>query len=172
MKTVRHTRMARFGSMAVAVGLTSVLAAGPSTATQDTSSRKSTPHGGRPFRIALTGANEVPANAHGNNDRGSAVITLNQGQGQVCWTFGALTLDAGESLPNNAHIHRAPVGAAGPVVVALFGAGNAPTAYPSPRKCVGASPVLIKEIRQNPSRFYVNMHNATHPSGVVRGQLG
>ena len=169
---MRHTRMALFGSMAVALGLTSVLLAGAPVSAQDTSSRKSKPHGGRPFRITLSGADEVPANAHGNNDRSSAVITLNQGQGQVCWTFGALTLTAGESLPNNAHIHRAPIGVAGPVVVALFGAGSAPSVYPSPRTCVGASPLLIKEIRQNPSRFYVNLHNATHPSGVVRGQLG
>ncbi|MGH9156490.1 MAG: CHRD domain-containing protein [Acidimicrobiales bacterium] len=127
--------------------------------------------GGRPFAMALSGAQEVPANVHGHDDRGSVAVSLNQGQEEICFTLGAITLRSGEALPTAGHIHRAPAGVAGPVVVPLFGAGTAPTSYPTAERCVPAARDLVKEIRQNPGRFYVNLHNPSHPSGVVRGQL-
>jgi CHRD domain-containing protein len=130
--------------------------------------------GGRPFSGTLSGAEEFPVNPHGDADRGSFALTLNQGQGEVCWSFGALTLTAGEPLPFAAHIHEAPPGVAGDIVVPLFGAPTtppAPTSYPTGTTCVPADPDLIKEIRQNPQDYYVNLHNETHPTGVVRAQL-
>ena len=136
--------------------------------------------GGRPFRLALSGANEfnaagVPSNPHGDADRGSVVLTLNQGQERICWQFGAITLTAGEALPFVGHIHEAPPGVAGPVVVDLFGTastGPAPTVYPTGTTCVHADADVIKDIRQNPEDYYINVHNTQHPGGVMRAQLG
>src|SRR5919106_945424 len=138
--------------------------------------------GGQPFNIALSGANEVPENPHGAADSGSVLLTFNQGQGEVCWTFGPLTLTAGDTLPFAGHIHEAPVGVAGDIVLTLFGAPPVPegttipatpTAYPTATSCVtGVDPALIKEIRKNPQDYYVNLHNTQHPTGAVRGQLG
>jgi len=137
--------------------------------------------GGKPYDIALSGANEfnaagVPINVHGDADHGTVNLQLNQGQERVCWQFGALTLTAGENLPILAHIHRAVAGVAGPVVINFFGTadtGAPPTSYPTDVTCVHASKDLIQEIRLNPEGFYVNMHNVpTHPAGVMRGQLG
>lgn len=136
--------------------------------------------GGRPFSLALSGAQEfnasgAPINPHGDNDRGSVKLTLNQGRGRVCWAFGPITLTAGDSLPSAAHIHRAPAGFAGPIVVNLFGTPDtvpAPAAYPTGRTCVSAPKALVKEIRKNPEAFYVNLHNTPHGGGVMRAQLG
>ncbi|MGH9282163.1 MAG: CHRD domain-containing protein [Acidimicrobiales bacterium] len=135
--------------------------------------------GGRPFELDLSGANEfnasgVPINPHGDDDRGTGSITINPGLGEVCFEFGALTLTAGDALPNNAHIHRAPAGVAGPVVVPLFGSQGAaaPTSYPTESTCVGdVDRALLIEIIQHPDEFYVNLHNAQHPAGVMRDQL-
>ena len=135
--------------------------------------------GGKPFRLALSGANEfnaagTPINPHGDADRGSVVLTLNQGQERVCWTFGAITLTAGEALPHVAHIHEATGGVAGPVRVDLFGTpstGPAPPSYPTGVTCVHADADRITDIRQNPENYYVNLHNAQHPGGVMRAQL-
>lgn len=137
--------------------------------------------GGRTFHIVLSGANEVPTNVHGDNDRGSVTLTVNLGQAEVCWQFGPLTLTAGESLPHISHIHIAPEGTAGPIVLTLFGApGNppptttpsAPTSYPTGTVCVeNVNRALLVDIFQNPENYYVNMHNDQHPGGVVRGQL-
>lgn len=142
--------------------------------------------GGRTFEIALSGANEFdgngdPSNPHGDADRGSVRLTINVGQRTVCWTFGALTLTAGEALPHMGHIHEAPAGVAGPVVLTLFGvppntnADNtpaAPTGYPTDTVCVtGVDRDLLVGIFQSPESYYVNLHNDEHPGGVVRGQL-
>ncbi len=137
--------------------------------------------GGRTFRIALSGANEVPPNAHGDADRGSVVLTINLGQRTVCWQFGELTLTAGEPLPHIGHIHEAPAGVQGGIVLTLFGAPPntggvntppAPTAYPTDTVCLqNVSRELLINIFSDPAQYYVNLHNTTHGSGVVRGQL-
>ena len=119
--------------------------------------------GGRPLSAAMTGVEEVPI---GDLDgTGSASFTLNQGQGTICFSWTAQDI----SLPVTAsHIHVAPAGTAGPVVVPLTADDDDGVAS----GCVsGVSKDLVKAIRQNPSGYYVNVHNAEFPGGAVRGQL-
>lgn len=117
--------------------------------------------GGRPLGATLTGPVEVPP---GDPDgTGVASITLNQGLGTVCFA-----LEVSNIAPATlAHIHVAPAGVAGPVVVPL----TAPTNGSSSGCVEGVDPNLIKAIRQNPEDYYVNVHNAEYPPGAVRGQL-
>lgn len=137
-------------------------------------------NGGRPFSLTLSGANEfnaagAPINPHGDADRGSAVLTVNLGQETVCWSFGAITLTAGDALPHVAHIHVAPEGIAGPVVIDIFGgaaAAPAPTSYPTGTTCVHGDRDVLLAILQDPSAYYLNLHNVQHPGGVMRAQLG
>jgi hypothetical protein len=117
--------------------------------------------GGRPLSATLTGPAEVPGPGDADGG-GTAKITLNQGQGQVCFEITVSNIQAATA----AHIHEAPAGQAGPVVVTL----TAP-ASGSSKDCVAADQELIKRIRQNPENFYVNVHNAEFPDGAVRGQL-
>jgi hypothetical protein len=117
--------------------------------------------GGRRLATRLSGAAEVPG--PGDPDGGGrAVITLNQGQGQVCFDLTVSNIASATA----AHVHIAPVGEAGPVVVTLTPPTNGPS-----KGCVSADAALIKEIRQNPENYYVNVHNQDFPNGAVRGQL-
>jgi hypothetical protein len=118
--------------------------------------------GGRPFSTTLTGAAEVPGPGDPDGS-GEAVLQLNPGQREVCFQ-----LTVSDIAPATAsHIHRAPAGVAGPVVVGL----TPPPTSGSSSACVSASRELILEIIQNPEAFYVNVHNADFPAGAVRGQL-
>jgi hypothetical protein len=117
--------------------------------------------GGRPLTATLTGEAEVPGPGDPDGS-GWALITLNQGQGQVC--FQLVVEDIAPATA--AHIHRGTADVAGPVVVGLA----APTSGSS-SGCVSADRDLIKAIRQNPQNYYVNVHNAEFPPGAVRGQL-
>lgn len=117
--------------------------------------------GGRPFTTALSGANEVPG--PGDPDgTGTAHITLNQGQGEVCFDITVANIDAAIG----GHIHVGTSDVAGPVVVNLL--GSTPSVLSG---CVDADKDLIKDIRQNPEDYYVNVHTAPFPAGAVRGQL-
>jgi hypothetical protein len=124
--------------------------------------------GGRPFSTTLTGAAEVPGPADPDAS-GTAYITLNQGQGEVCFALSWQDID-GTVVAS--HIHQAPAGIAGPIVVPLFtGASFASTGSTS--GCIsGVSEDLIKDIRHNPADYYVNIHSTVFPAGAIRGQLG
>ncbi len=112
---------------------------------------------GRPLTAELVGSTEVPV-AGDPDGMGHATVTLNQGLGEVCWDI----MVADIATPRAAHIHIGEAGVAGGVVVGLTpGSG-----------CVdGVDADLIKDIRQNPSNYYVNVHNAEFPGGALRGQL-
>ena len=117
--------------------------------------------GGRPFSTTLTGAEEVPGPGDPDGS-GFARLTLNQGQQEICFELTVSGIEPATA----AHIHIGPVGVAGPIVVGL----EAPTGGSS-SGCVSVDPDLIKDIRQNPEAYYVNVHNAPFPAGALRGQL-
>ena len=121
---------------------------------------------GRPLATTLTGAAEVPG--PGDPDAsGTAFITLNQGQGEVCFDLSWAGIDGTVTA---AHIHIGSATVAGPVVVGLFAGAFEGTDTAS--GCVsGVSEELIKAIRQNPENYYVNIHSDVFPAGAVRGQL-
>jgi hypothetical protein len=123
---------------------------------------------GRPFSTTLTGAAEVPG--PGDPDAsGTALITLNQGQGEVCYELSWTGIDGTVTA---AHLHVGPVGVAGPVVVPLF-TDVALSGTDSASGCVsGVSEELIKAIRHDPASYYVNIHSSVFPAGAIRGQLG
>jgi CHRD domain len=118
--------------------------------------------GGRPLTTTLTGAAEIPGPGDPDGS-GTATIRLNPGLGEICYT---LTV-TGIAPASAAHIHEAPAGEAGAVVVPLM----APTDGSS-SACVTADRDLILDIIQNPEEYYVNVHNAEYPAGALRGQLG
>ena len=120
------------------------------------------PGGGKKFTTTLTGANEVPG--PGDPDgTGTARITINPGQSRICYELTATNI----ATANAAHIHSAPVGVAGPVVVPLD-----PPADGSSSGCVNVDRGLADAIRKLPQGYYVNVHNAEFPAGAIRGQLG
>ncbi|MDH3247396.1 MAG: CHRD domain-containing protein [Acidimicrobiia bacterium] len=122
--------------------------------------------GGRPLTAEMNGANEVAA---GDPDgTGTMHLTLNQGQGEICWDLEVADIQS----PARAHIHRAAAGVNGPIVVFFFDLvipDPIPVAFDG---CVGGfDEGLIKDIRQNPENYYINVHNAEYPAGAIRGQL-
>ena len=119
--------------------------------------------GGRRLSATLTGAAEVPG--PGDLDgSGTVVLRVRPGRDQVCFDIhvSAITLPA-----TAAHIHQAPVGVAGGIVVTL----GTPDVTGNASGCVSAAPDLLRAIKQNPSAYYVNVHTTDLPNGALRGQL-
>ncbi len=93
---------------------------------------------------------------------GFATVTVNPGQGVLCYELSV----SGIASATAAHIHEAPVGMAGPVVVGLQ-----PPTDGSSSGCIDVGRDLAKEILQDPADYYVNVHNAEFRGGALRGQL-
>jgi hypothetical protein len=118
-------------------------------------------HGGKPLTIQLSGGAEVPGPGDADGS-GTANLTLNHGQGQVCYDITVKDIQT----PTAAHIHVGALGKSGGVKVPLT-ANNGTW-----KGCVNADKSLIKDLMDNPGNYYVNVHNAEFPNGAIRGQLG
>jgi hypothetical protein len=110
-------------------------------------------------QTTLTGSQEAPGPGDGN------------GRGQFSWSLDGQRLCYLLSVKRvataaAAHIHRGGRGVAGPVVVELE-----PPAPRASAECVSVASGLAQALRQNPGRYYVNVHNVPFPDGAVRGQL-
>jgi hypothetical protein len=94
-------------------------------------------------------------------NKGKAEVRLNAATGKVCWEFTLAKIDG---KPNQAHIHKGKAGVAGNVVVPLGASYKR-------QGCTSAAKSLVKAILKSPGSYYVNVHNAKHPAGAMRGQL-
>ena len=113
----------------------------------------------------LTGSMEIPPAEP--TATAQAVITLKPSSDTVCFRLhwdGLTSVTA-------AHIHLGDAGVTGSVVVPFF-AGPIPDTITSVGGCVhNVDPALIHDIHDNPSGYYVNVHDAAYPGGAVRDQL-
>ncbi|MDC5696638.1 CHRD domain-containing protein [Intrasporangium calvum] len=144
---MQHTRL--LGAAAALAATAALLAPVPALAD------------GRPFSTDLAGINEPGG---GDPDgSGTAHVWVNVGLSEVCYHLVVSALDP----VVGAHIHSAPAGVNGPVVVPL----GAPVSGTS-SGCVAVEKSLAKAILKSPQAFYVNVHTTVYPGGAIRGQLG
>jgi hypothetical protein len=139
----------------LAAGLVAASLAGP------LSTGAAADDGGRPLSAELTGAAEAPGPGDPDGS-GSASLRVNPGQGEICYTLTVTNVDNVTA----AHIHVAPVGSPGPVVVPLV----APVSGSS-SACATVDRELAMAILSDPEAYYVNVHSTAYPAGAVRGQL-
>jgi hypothetical protein len=128
------------------------------TATAPTSP---TPTASASLITKMVGANETSPNK--SPATGTAKITVDMLHDQVCWNLSVQKL---QGTVTQAHIHRAPAGKDGPVVLGL-----SPPTGGSSRGCKRAGPSLARDIVKDPGAYYVNVHTSKFPEGEIRGQL-
>jgi hypothetical protein len=117
-----------------------------------------------PLVATLTGAREVPGPGDANG-AGTARLRLNVDQRRICYTIDVSRI----ALPASAaHIHSGGRRVAGSIVVTLGAPGEDGMAEGC---ATGLAKSLIRAIRDDPARYYVNVHNGPYPDGAVRGQL-
>jgi len=123
--------------------------------------------GGRPLTASLSGANEVSSTGMlgvGDPDgSGIARVTVNPGKNLVCWDITVANIDRPLT---GGHIHEAAAGSNGPIVVDFFGGTERLEGCTTPKGGTTA-----REILNDPSGYYVNIHNTQFPGGAIRGQL-
>ena len=113
------------------------------------------------FSTKLSGDNEVPD----ADPDGSGTAAVKVRGTEVCYDIKWTGVDATMS-----HIHWAPAGKNGDVVVPFF-ANESPLDANSKSGCVEAKASVVKAIIANPSKYYVNVHSPEFPKGAIRGQL-
>jgi hypothetical protein len=135
------------------------------------------------FVANLSAASEVPPVTNAESGvTGNATITFNltrDGSGNVTAataTFSvSLTGLTSTSAVNIAHIHEAPAGSTGSIVVnTTLAAGQAAVsggATSFQRENLAVDAALAQRIINNPAGFYFNVHSTLNPGGVARGQL-
>ena len=114
------------------------------------------------LQVTMTGIQEVPGPGDPDGS-GTVEIRVAPGEGQLCWNLYARGIEPATA----AHIHRGAAGIAGPPVVAL----TTPDAAGRSQGCATLDAALAREIGMQGHGFYVNVHNAPHPAGAIRGQL-
>ena len=108
----------------------------------------------------LTGEKEVPG--PGDPD-GSGHAVVRVYEAKVCYTLEVQRIRLADVA---AHIHLGLRGEAGPVLVTLN-----PPRDGSSSGCEEITRALSLELREHPSRYYINVHNERFPAGAIRGQL-
>jgi hypothetical protein len=109
----------------------------------------------------LSGSNEVG----GGDPNGSGTAAVKVRGTEICFDVKWSGFEAIMS-----HIHKAPAGTNGDVVVPFF-TSESPLDTNSKSGCVTAKESLVEAIAANPSNYYVNVHSPEFPKGAARGQL-
>lgn len=125
------------------------------------------------FSAILLPANEVPpvGNAE-SSGRGAVQVTIS---GTTARFYVQLTGFPGNTTIVGAHIHPAPAGVNGPVLVSTGVVATAPLALNAGTieftADAGIDAAVVQQIAANPAAFYFNVHSPLNPGGFARGQL-
>ncbi|GAA3532891.1 hypothetical protein GCM10022419_010050 [Nonomuraea rosea] len=127
-------------------------------------------HGfGKTLTTRADGHQEIPAPGTKVGDHNGRAGWLVQPEGTRVW-FATAWNRIG--APVGAHIHRAPKGKNGPVVVPFFAAEKGlPAGVNGVAGSTTTSAAVAGRIWNNPKNWYVNLHTVAFPGGAVRGQL-
>jgi CHRD domain len=165
-------------SLALVVSLATVAACGGADSPSSPSGNST-----QTFAATLKPSEEVPAvTGPESAGSGTATITLNVSKdtsGNVTsatatFAVNLASFPAGTPI-NMAHIHQAPIGQSGDVVVNTTvapgdvslrdGAGS------FNKSGIAVPADIANQLMTNPAAFYFNVHSTLNPSGVARGQL-
>jgi CHRD domain len=134
------------------------------------------------FKAKLSPDNEVPAITDVNASGSARVkITVNRNlAGGI--TSGTATFELAYQFPTaitlvGFHIHSAPVGVSGPVVIGsglnatpdATGAGT--LALPAVTLDTPDQIAALNGLLTTPQLYYINLHTSDNPAGVIRGQV-
>src|SRR5215213_6837577 len=98
------------------------------------------------------------------NGHGHAMVKVYKAK--VCYTLSVMSIKPATM----AHIHKGAKGQTGPIVVPTD-QSSFKLPRPTSSGCEAIPSSLSMELRQNPSNYYVNVHNKPYPEGSIRGQL-
>ncbi|MCW5760882.1 MAG: CHRD domain-containing protein [Phenylobacterium sp.] len=94
---------------------------------------------------------------------GHASFTIDSAKNEICYQLMVENIQPATM----AHIHVGAAGVSGGVAVPLA----KPDATGKSSGCATVAPDVVKAILADPAGYYVNVHNAEHPAGAIRGQL-
>ena len=114
--------------------------------------------GGGDVAITMTGAEQVPPVKTAASGSGSVRVG---DDGAVSGRFRTQNI-----APTAAHIHEAPAGQNGPVIVTLRKTGDNDWVVPDGAKFTPAQVASYKA-----GRLYVNFHTPANKGGEIRGQI-
>lgn len=112
------------------------------------------------FKANLTASANIPPGPPGAT--GNAKLSINADAGRICQT---ISYQRTRGPLTGAHIHVGKKGVVGPIVVDLKVLPSGESA------CFSADRNVLRAIVKNPAGYYVNLHTANFPDGVLRGQL-
>jgi hypothetical protein len=144
-------RAFRIGAGAAGAALLVLFSAGPALAEE----------------VRVTGSGSGAEEAPDPGEEGATIeadFTIDTESGAITYTV-SVAGNAEEAMA--AHIHRAPPGEAGDVVVEL----DAAAVNSGQEATAEADPAVAAEIAASPADFYVNAHSASFPGGFARAQL-
>ncbi len=145
-----------------AIGVTA-LAVGVAIGAQSETSQNQLRAGFGVLRGAQEIGNDGQNGAGDRNGRGSFSGIFDGSK--LC--YGLTVANIGK--PVSAHIHKAPKGENGDIVVTLKQPRSGDPGASS--QCVAVDGDVADDIKSNPAGFYVNVHNEAFPSGAIRGQI-
>ena len=157
----------------VGIGCADSSPAGPSEETRTTTT----------FAVALSAANEVPRIVNADATAGGtgtiAVKVARDGSGNITsatadFQITATGFPVGTSV-TKAHVHNAPAGSNGGIVIdTTLAAGELTLSDGSgsiTKSGINVPPDRAAAILSNPAGHYFNVHTALNPDGAIRGQL-
>jgi CHRD domain len=111
----------------------------------------------------LKGKEEVPGPGDPNG-KGEAQLETKIAKSKLCYLVEYEDIETATA----AHVHKAPKGEDGKIVIPLF---EEQTDSPA-EDCIKVEKErTLKKMVKNPADFYVNVHNEEFPDGAIRGQL-